>query len=146
LGRRLRHGRLPARGGGRTRLYAFCSTVDVYQKPAPCYPITEDSPLQGISAYGIAKAACEVALVGAHARGDLAVTTLRPACTYGPGARGVLHSLGFDTRFLERLRQGLPVIVHGDGMGLWAACDAATAFAGVLGNEGARPCLQCRRR
>lgn len=125
---------------GRTRLYAFCSTVDVYQKPAPCYPVTEDSPLQGVSAYGIAKAACEAALVDAHDRGDLAVTTLRPAYTYGPGARGVLHSLGFDTRFLERLRRGLPVIVHGDGMGLWVACDAAdaaTAFAGVLGNEGA---------
>jgi nucleoside-diphosphate-sugar epimerase len=122
---------------GRTRQYVLCSTVDTYAKPAPRYPIDEDSPLGGVSAYGIAKRQCEAILMAAHDQGDLPVTILRPAYTYGPGARGVLHSLGFDTRVLDRLARGLPVIVHDGGTSLWAfgaAEDVASAFAGALGN------------
>ena len=123
---------------GRTAQYVFCSTVDVYTKPAARYPVTEDaeqSPLPSFP-YALNKAKCERILEAAHARGDFAVTTIRPAWTYGEGG-AMLHPLGWSSYFLDRLRKGKPVIVPGDGTSFWAAChrdDVARAFAGALGN------------
>lgn len=122
---------------GRTGHYVFCSTVDVYTKPARVYPVTEDAERQPSTAFPYAwnKARCEEILFDAHARGDLIVTSIRPAYTYGVGS--ILHSFGWNTYFLDRLRRGKPVIVHGDGTSFWTAChrdDVARAFAGALGN------------
>lgn len=121
---------------GRVRQLIFCSTVDVYARPVPAYPIREDAPLGGVSSYGQDKARCEQILQAAHARGDLAVTTIRPAQTYGDTG-GLINPLGFGTRFLDRLRRGRPVIVHGDGTSLWVAChvdDVARAIVGAVAN------------
>ncbi len=65
------------------------------------------------------------------------MTVIRPAQTYGEGG-GLVHTFGWETRFLDRMRRGLPIIVHGDGSSLWVAChrdDAAVAFANAAGNE-----------
>lgn len=121
---------------GRTGHLIFCSTVDVYARPVPSFPIREDAPLGGVSAYGQDKARCEMILQAAHAGGELAVTSLRPAQTYGETA-GLINPFGFGTRFLDRLRRGQPVIVHGDGSSLWVAChvdDVARAFVGAINN------------
>lgn len=124
---------------GRTGQYIFCSTVDVYHKPAARYPITEDEPRRtgdGVFTYAHDKAHCERILLAAHARGDFPVTIIRPAYTYGEG-RGVLHTFRGTTTYLDRLRKGKPVIVHGDGTSLWAAChrdDVAPAFVAAVGN------------
>ncbi|MBN1934984.1 MAG: NAD-dependent epimerase/dehydratase family protein [Anaerolineae bacterium] len=125
---------------GRTGQYIFCSTVDVYTKPARVYPVTEDAERQPSAAFPYAwnKARCEEILFEAHARGNLAVTAIRPAYTYGVGS--ILHSFGWNTYFLDRLRRGKPVIVHGDGTSLWTAChrdDVARAFVGAAGNPDA---------
>jgi nucleoside-diphosphate-sugar epimerase len=126
---------------GRTAQYIFCSTVDVYTKPAARYPITEDaarSPSPSF-AYAFNKARCERILEAAHARGDVAVTMIRPAWTYAEGGT-ILHTFGWNTFFLDRLRKGRPVIVHGDGTSFWVAChrdDVARAFVGALGNPAA---------
>ncbi|MBN1642197.1 MAG: NAD-dependent epimerase/dehydratase family protein [Anaerolineae bacterium] len=123
---------------GRTSQYVFCSTVDVYTKPAPSYPIREGAPREPSSTfpYAFDKAKCERLFQDAHERGELIVTILRPAWTYGE--RGsVLHTFGWDPYYLARLRRGEPVIVHGDGTSLWAAChrdDVARAFVGAVGN------------
>ncbi len=122
---------------GRTGQYVFCSTVDVYSKPAKSYPIREDADCTPKPSfpYAHAKGACERLLWAAHARGELAVTIIRPAQTYGEGGR-LIHSLGFDTMFLDRIRRGLPIVCHGDGTGLWSAChrdDVARAFVGAAG-------------
>ena len=124
---------------GRTSQLVFCSTVDVYTKPAARYPIREDEERRPSMAFPYAyhKAASERILFAAHDRGDLNVTVLRPAYTYGEG-RGILHSLRSGTYTLDRLRKGLPLIVHGDGTSLWTCChrdDVARAFVSALGNE-----------
>jgi nucleoside-diphosphate-sugar epimerase len=52
----------------------------------------------------------------------------------------ILHTLGWGTAYLDRLRQGRPVIVHGDGTSFWMAChrsDVAAAFVKALGNPDA---------
>ncbi|MBC7236864.1 MAG: NAD-dependent epimerase/dehydratase family protein [Chloroflexi bacterium] len=124
---------------GRTAQYIFCSTVDVYTKPAKTYPITEDAERQPKPSfpYALNKARCERLLETAFARGDLPVTLIRPAHTYGEGGR-LVHTFGFETYFLDRLRRGLPLIVHGDGRSLWSSChrdDVGRAFANAVGNE-----------
>lgn len=123
---------------GRTGHYIFCSTVDVYAKPASRYPVREDEPRHPITPYGMKKVLCEDLVLAAHRRGDLATSVLRPTYTYGEGVGGVIHSLGFRTTFLDRIRRGRPVIVHGNGNGLWNPChvdDAARGFVGAAGNE-----------
>ena len=124
--------------GGRCGQYIFCSTVDVYTKPAARYPITEDAERQPSTAFPYAwhKMRCERALERAHEAGNLNVTMIRPAWTYGEGG-SLLHSLGWGTYYLDRLRKGLPIIVHGDGSSLWCAChrdDVARAFIAAIGN------------
>lgn len=105
---------------GTTGHLIFCSTVDVYAKPASVYPITESEPRRPVNAYGRGKAVSEDVLMAAAAK-DFAVTILRPAHTYGPGGRhrgNFVHAFGSSTTFLDRLRRGKPVIVPGDGSAL----------------------------
>jgi nucleoside-diphosphate-sugar epimerase len=86
--------------------------------------------------YAYNKAACERLFEAACARGDFATTFIRPAHTYGPGGR-LLHTLGFGTYIISRIRAGQPIIVQGDGKSLWAAChrdDVGLAFANAVGN------------
>ncbi|MFO8006147.1 MAG: NAD-dependent epimerase/dehydratase family protein [Candidatus Brocadiia bacterium] len=118
----------------------FTSTVDVYSNPAPAYPYTEGTSREGaLGGYGQNKVKCEDILFEADERGDFPVTIIRPAQTYGEGG-GLVHIFGWETRFLDRMRRGMPIIVHGDGSSLWVAChrdDAAVAFANAAGNEAA---------
>ncbi len=122
---------------GRTPHYVYCSTVDVYTKPAAVYPITEDAERNPSPSfpYAHAKGECEEILWAAHARGDLPATVIRPAYTYGEG-RGMLHAWGGATTYLDRLRKGKPIVVPGDGQNLWASChrdDVGRAFAVAAG-------------
>ena len=123
---------------GRVGRYVFCSTVDVYTKPAPRYPIREDAERRPSPAfpYALKKAQCEEIVWAAHDRGDLAVTVLRPAFAYGEG-RGLVHTFGGGTAHLDRLRKGKPIVVHGDGTSLWCAGhrdDVARAFVAAVIN------------
>ena len=124
---------------GRTAQYIFCSTVDVYTKPAPEYPVREDAERQPSPSfpYAYEKARCERLLEQAHAPGDFALTMIRPAWTYGEGG-AILHTFGWNTYLLDRLSKGRPVILPGDGTSFWVGChrdDVARAFAGAMGNE-----------
>jgi nucleoside-diphosphate-sugar epimerase len=116
--------------------FIFCSTVDVYRKPATRYPYTEAEAYGGLNTYGKNKVICEQTLLEAHAHGDFPVTIIRPAYTYGE-SRGVLYPVGSSGAYLDRIRQGKPIIVHGDGSSLWVCChidDVARAFVGAIGN------------
>ena len=124
---------------GRAGHYVFCSTVCVYGGPASRYPIREDEPRRPIGSYGANKVLCEAILLAADHHGDFPVTIIRPSQTYGEGGT-IVHSLGGRTSYLDRIRKGKPIIVHGDGQCLWAAChvdDVARAFVGALGNQAA---------
>lgn len=120
---------------GRTGHFIFCSTVDVYQKPATRYPYTEAEPYGGLNAYSSNKVLIEKTLLNAHAETNFPVTIIRPAYTYGEG-RGPVHSLGGKTTYLDRMRKGKPILVHGDGSSFWTACyrnDVALAFVNAAG-------------
>ena len=120
--------------------FIFCSTVDVYTKPAGCYPIREDAARAPMASFPYAynKAKCERLLEMVHERGDFPVTIIRPAHTYGEG-RGLIHSFGLGgAYYFHRIRLGKPIITHGDGSSLWAAChrdDVGQAFTEAVGNE-----------
>jgi len=122
---------------GRIGQLIFCSTVDVYNKPAVFYPYREDHPREAASDYGRNKAKCEDILMAAHERSDFKVTIIRPAHTYGEGGT-LIHTFGWRTSYLDRIRKGKPVIQHGDGNSLWVVChidDVARAFVNAIGNE-----------
>ncbi|MCX7642285.1 MAG: NAD-dependent epimerase/dehydratase family protein [Armatimonadetes bacterium] len=115
----------------------FCSTVDVYNKPTAFYPCCEDHPREAASDYGRSKAKCEDVLMAAHERGDFKVTIIRPAHTYGEGGT-LMHTFGWRTHYLDRIRKGKPVIQHGNGNSLWVVChidDVARAFVNAICNE-----------
>jgi nucleoside-diphosphate-sugar epimerase len=120
---------------GRTAQYLMTSTVDVYRKPATRLPYREGEPFGGIGHYAIAKVRCEDILWRAHARGAIALTVIRPGATYGETGH-IVSPLGFRPSFVDRLRKGKPVIVHGDGSSLLALChrdDVAAAFVAATG-------------
>ena len=122
---------------GRIGHFLFCSTVCVYGGPASHYPIKEDEPRFPTGGYGANKGKCEDILLEAGERGDFPVTILRPSQTYGEGG-SIVHSLGGRTTYLDRIRKGKPIVVHGDGSCLWAAChieDVGRGFVGAAGNS-----------
>ncbi|MDZ4768254.1 MAG: NAD-dependent epimerase/dehydratase family protein [Chloroflexota bacterium] len=125
---------------GRTGHFIFCSTVNVYTKPADAYPIVEDARREPIDDdYGVRKVQCEDAFMEAHRRGDFPVTVIRPAATYGEGGV-VIHTFGWKTTYLDRIRKGKPIVVHGDGTSLWVMChvdDCAHSFVHAAGNAAA---------
>lgn len=126
---------------GRTRQFVFCSTVDVYSKTPAHYPVTEAVARLGALPsfpYGHKKMLCEQAMWEAHARGDFALTVIRPTFTYNETWSPGIHAFGGQTYHLDRLQKGKPFIVHGDGTSLWVAThrdDTARAFVGAIGNE-----------
>jgi nucleoside-diphosphate-sugar epimerase len=126
----------------RTSHLIFCSTVDVYSKPASRYPITEAEPHRPVNAYGEGKAQAEAVVSQAAGREIPQVTIIRPAHTYGPESahRGnFVHAFGSSTTFLDRLRRGKPVIVPGDGSALRGSChvkDVSAAFVNAMQREG----------
>lgn len=124
--------------GKRVGQFIFCSTVDTYTKPARRYPITEDGERDPspVFPYAFNKGKCEKIFIDAHERGDFPLTIIRPAYTYGEG-RGILHTFGGGEYYLNRIRKGKPIIVHGDGTSFWSSChrdDVGKAFVGAVGN------------
>ncbi|HVS54158.1 MAG TPA: NAD-dependent epimerase/dehydratase family protein [Opitutaceae bacterium] len=121
---------------GRCGHFIFCSTVCTYGNTQTILPTLESTPQRPHSTYGREKLACEQRFLAAHAAGKLRVTIIRPSHTYGPGG-GIINNLGTDPAFLARLRAGRPVIVSGDGHGLWQSAyadDIGRGFAFAAGN------------
>ncbi|SDY00708.1 NAD-dependent epimerase/dehydratase family protein [Paenibacillus sp. CF384] len=126
---------------GRVGQYIYCSTVDVYTKQAKSYPITEDGEREALPSfpYAFNKVLSENLLIDAHDPGTFPVTILRPAQTYG-GSGTAVPSVADGNYNMKRLREGRPIIIHGDGTSLWVAChrdDVARAFVQAVGNEAA---------
>ncbi len=75
--------------------------------------------------------------LGAHRRGDFALTVCRPTFTYNEAWSPGIHSFGGQSYHLDRLRRGKPIILHGDGTSVWVASyrdDTASGFIGAVGN------------
>jgi len=121
---------------GKTGQLIFCSTVDVYSKPATHYPYRESEGYGGLNEYSRNKVIIEKMMLEAQQKGAFPLTIIRPAYTYGEG-RGPIHPVSWDA-CLDRIRKGKPVIVHGDGQSLWTcnhAGDVGLTFAAACGNS-----------
>lgn len=114
--------------------YLFISSASAYAKPVASLPIRESTPLRNpYWQYSRDKIACEDRLVAEYRDRGFPVTIVRPSHTYD---RTSMPTLGGWTD-VDRMRRGVPVVVHGDGTSLWAIThhvDFARAFVPILGN------------
>ena len=139
--------RQDARGGieafrGRCGQYVFCSTVDVFSKEPPRYPLREDSERNAREsfAYAYEKMKSEFLYEQAEQEGAFRLTIVRPAATYREGYGVPLSDIGSPALALSRLRSGKPILLHGDGTSIWIetyADDVARAIANAVGNPAA---------
>ncbi|WP_412029657.1 SDR family oxidoreductase [Deinococcus yunweiensis] len=122
---------------GRTRQYVFISSASAYQTPPQTLPVTESTPLRNPHwEYSRNKIACEDRLIRAYREDGFPVTIVRPSHTYD---RTLLPFDGGYT-VVNRMRQGRPVVVHGDGTSLWTLthhADFARGFVPLLGHPAA---------
>ena len=122
---------------GRTGQYVYISSASAYQKPVAHLPITESTPLKNPWwQYSRDKIASEDILVAAYRDTDFPATIIRPSHTYDQ----TLLPIEGGWTVIDRLRRGLPVVVHGDGTSLWTLThsrDFAKALVGLLGNPAA---------
>lgn len=120
--------------GGRTGQYIYISSASAYQKPIAQLPIVEATPLHNpFWEYSRNKIASEDVLVRAYRETGFPITIVRPSHTYDE----TLIPLEGGWTTLQRLLDGKPVVVHGDGTSWWTlthARDFARAFVGLFGN------------
>lgn len=120
---------------GRVGQYIFISSASAYQTPPSSLPITESTPLDNpFWEYSRNKIGCELRLQQAYREEKFPVTIVRPSHTYD----ATLFPWSNGYTILHRMRQGQPVIVHGDGTSLWTLThhrDFAKGLVGLLGNS-----------
>jgi nucleoside-diphosphate-sugar epimerase len=118
---------------GRVRQYVFISSASAYQTPPMRIPVTESTPLHNpYWQYSRDKIACEERLVHAYRDEGFPATIVRPSHTYD----AALLPVHGGWTVVDRMRRGLPVVVHGDGTSLWTLThhdDFAKGFVGLLG-------------
>ena len=118
--------------------YVFISSAAAYQKPPTHYVITEETPLANpFWDYARGKIACEERLRRARAEEGFPATIVRPSHTYETNFPVAVGGGGTYT-LADRMRRGLPVVVHGDGTSLWTLThseDFARGFLGLLGRR-----------
>lgn len=121
---------------GKCNQYIFISSASAYQKPLTHPIITESTPLANpYWEYSRNKIACEERLMRAYREEGFPMTIVRPSHTYDtiiPVAIGGANNYVVPQRILD----GKPVIVHGDGTSLWTLThseDFAKGFVGLLG-------------
>ncbi|WP_380168945.1 SDR family oxidoreductase [Jannaschia sp. R86511] len=118
----------------RTGQYVFISSASAYQTPPARLPVRESTPLRNpFWAYSRDKIACEDLLVQAYRDTGLPVTIVRPSHTYDR----TLVPFDAGWTFVERMRRGAEVVVHGDGTSLWTLThhtDFAQGLVPLLGH------------
>lgn len=92
--------------------FIYFSSAAVYGEETENLKITEQTPVNPTSYYGIAKYSCERLLqkVLAHAS-QTSLVILRPALIYGPGDQGLYGPSGF----AQAAAQRAPIVLWGDG-------------------------------
>jgi nucleoside-diphosphate-sugar epimerase len=119
---------------GRTGQYVFISSASAYQTPPARLPILESTPLRNpFWRYSRDKIACEDVLTTAYRDEGFPATIVRPSHTYDK----TKVPLDGGWTAVSRMRQGKPILVHGDGTSLWTLThhrDFAQGFVPLLGN------------
>jgi len=118
---------------GRTNQFVFISSASAYQTPPEKLPVTEDTPLDNpFWEYSRNKIACENILKEEYRKSGFPSTIVRPSHTYDK----TLIPVEGGYTVLQRMVQGLPVVVHGDGTSIWTLThhrDFAVGLVGLLG-------------
>ena len=127
---------------GKCGQYIFISSATVYERPSRQYPITESTPHNNpYSAYARNKYGCELTFMDAYRASGFPITVVRPSLTYGDTQIPMgVGSWTHPWSFVKRILDGKPVVVHGDGTGLWSFChntDFAKGLVGLMGNPAA---------
>lgn len=123
----------------KTNQFVFISSASAYQKPVQNYLITEETPLENpFWEYSRNKIACENLLISEYKNNNFPVTIIRPSHTYGPSQIPFIYgSWQHPWTLINRMKQGKPVIIPGDGTSLWVLtwnADFAVGLIGLLGN------------
>jgi nucleoside-diphosphate-sugar epimerase len=120
---------------GRTGQFIFISSASAYQTPPAGLPVTESTILDNpVWEYSRQKIACEERLVRAYREEKFPSTIVRPSHTYD---RTLVPPHGGWT-VVDRMRRGMPVVVHGDGSSIWTLThhrDFAKGLVGLLGRD-----------
>ena len=119
---------------GRVGQYVFISSASAYQTPPARMPVTESTPLRNpFWEYSRNKIACEDLLTRLYRDEGYPITIVRPSHTYDETS----IPLEGGWTVVDRMRRGLPIVVHGDGTSLWTlthARDFARDFVPLLGH------------
>jgi nucleoside-diphosphate-sugar epimerase len=122
---------------GRVGQFVFISSASAYRKPPASHVITESTPLANpYWDYSRDKIVCEDILWAAWKRRGFPLTVVRPSHTYSAGWLPLAFGSS-DFTVAQRMLDGKPVIVHGDGAALWTLThsrDFARGLVGLLGN------------
>lgn len=120
---------------GKTKQFVFISSASIYETPPSVLPITENTLCNNpIWEYSQNKIACENILIQEYNSNGFPATIIRPSHTYD---KTLLPMEGGYT-VLNRIIEGKPVIVHGDGASIWTLThhkDFAVGLVGLLGNK-----------
>ena len=124
---------------GKTKQYIYISSASAYQKPLSDCVITESTPLSNPHwQYSRDKIACEEYLMKQYRENGFPVTIVRPSHTYDERSVPLgVHGDNGSWQVVKRIKEGKPVIIHGDGSSLWTIThnsDFAKAYAGLVGN------------
>lgn len=126
----------------KTKQFIYISSASAYQKPPKGYVITEGTPLENpYWEYSRNKKACEEYLMERYRLDGFPVTIVRPSHTYDERSVPLgVHGNGGSWQVVKRIKEGKPVIIHGDGSSLWTIThnsDFAKGFVGLIGNPAA---------
>ena len=117
---------------GRTSQYIFISTASAYRKPPLNLVIRESTPLHNTYwDYSALKITCEERLISAWKESSFPAAIVRPSHTYGE--QWLPSSFGSrDYTVTNRIIQGKPVAVHGDGQSIWTLTHAKEISPDIL--------------
>ena len=114
----------------KTNQFIFISSTSIYQTPPEKLPITEETPLYNpIWEYSQKKIACEDVLREVYRENGFPYTIVRPSHTYD---KTLIPMKGGYT-ILHRMKQSLPVVVHGDGTSIWTITNHRDFAVGLIG-------------
>jgi len=123
----------------KTKQFIFISSASAYQKPLSDYRVSEATPLANpYWQYARDKIACEDYLMKLYREEGFPATIVRPSYTYDERKVPLgIHGRNGTWSVVQRIIDGKPVIIQGDGSSLWTmthAGDFAKAFVGLIGN------------
>lgn len=106
---------------GKTKQFIYISSASAYQKPLSDYRVSEGTPLANpYWEYSRNKIAGEEYLMDLYREKGFPVTIVRPSHTYDERSVPLgVHGDKGSYAVVKRMKEGKPVIIHGDGTSLW---------------------------